>query len=234
MCLAPEAEGALGFSPAFQRREIRTRLEQLGRSAALFTRVREPRATGKCRAPYDRLFPDGGEQLKSFGWPGSTTRNVSRLRDKAGSRKIVGAFPNLRVSSNHQVLTLSCFLFLFRYLPISLQNHPECILQVFTRFFQSCTLSINPRNFFYPGGPPVANFSIRGGQLHFAILNAFRLFVHPPSPGNTKRRLGGSAWGKTKRPGPILSLCLLFKFSSSRWPRYSMDRLCDLRGLLCK
>ena len=31
------------------------------------TRVAEPRVTGKCRAPYSRLFPGGGEQRKSFG-----------------------------------------------------------------------------------------------------------------------------------------------------------------------
>jgi hypothetical protein len=78
-----------------------------------FTRVAEPRATGKCRAPYSRLFPGGGEQRKSFGEPDSTTRNASRLRDKAGSREIVGVFPDRRVSSNHQVLAPSCFLFLF-------------------------------------------------------------------------------------------------------------------------
>ena len=40
-------------------------------------------------------------------------RNVSRLRDNADSREIAGVFPDRRVSSNHQVLASSCFLFLF-------------------------------------------------------------------------------------------------------------------------
>ena len=77
-------------------------------------RVAEPRATGKCRVRYNRLFPGGEEPPKFFDWLDSTKWRASHLHDKAGSREIVGVFPGRRVSSNNQVLASSCFLFLFR------------------------------------------------------------------------------------------------------------------------
>jgi len=77
-------------------------------------RVAEPRASGKCPVPYNRLFPCGEEPLKFFDWLDSTKQSASHLDDKAGSREIAGVFPGRRVSSNHQILASSRFLFLFR------------------------------------------------------------------------------------------------------------------------
>ena len=80
-----------------------------------------------------------------------------------------------RASSKHDFLASRGFV--FSQLAICLQNHLQRIFQVLASLFQSLALGVNPRNFLYPGSPPVTHLLVRRGQLHAHIFIGFGLLV---------------------------------------------------------
>jgi hypothetical protein len=136
--------------------------------------VQELPANDKGRAPCSRLSPDAWERRTSYGWWDS---NACRLPDKAGNRLRAGAFRVRRASSKRHFFASRRFVFFFGELAICLQNHLQRIFQVLPSLFQSLSLSVNPRNFLHPGGPPITNLLVRRGQLHACIMFAFGLVV---------------------------------------------------------
>ena len=158
----------------------------------MMSMVEEFPANDKWLALYSRLFPDAWERSTSCDWWDSTKPNACRLPDKAGSHVRAGAFRARRPSSKHQFLAPRGFVFFFGQFAIGLENHSKRIFQVLASLFQRLALGVNPRNFFHPGGPPVTNLFIRGGQLHLAILIALGLFVHPFSASAPLRFLASA------------------------------------------
>ena len=137
----------------------------------MMSMVEEFPANDKCLALRSRLFPDAWERPTSCEWWDSTKPN------KAGSRMHAGAFRARRASSKHQFLAPRGFVFFFGQFAICFQNYSKRIFQVLASLFQSLALGVNPRNFFYPGSPPITHLVVRSGQFHVCIFLAFGLLV---------------------------------------------------------
>jgi hypothetical protein len=100
--------------------------------------------------------------------------------DKAGSRGREGAFRARRASNKYQFFAPGRLVFLLGQFAIGFQNHLKCVLQVFASLFQRLPLGVDPRNFLYPGSPPITHLLVCGGQLHVCIFIAFGVLAPAP------------------------------------------------------